>query len=224
MLLSLSRRLLGWTATVAIAGLLSFGAAGRWDLPWFWALLMTFAVGLLIVAAGLVIDPDLIQERRRPGPGGRDRITVIVLRLFAPASLMTAVLDAGRMHWSPPLPAAVHILGLSMFAGGSLLAIWSIRENRFFSSVVRIQSERGHHVISAGPYAYIRHPGYAGMVVTFPGVALAVGSLWALIPAGLYALTVIRRMLIEDKFLRLNLEGYVDYSSRIRTRLVPYVW
>jgi protein-S-isoprenylcysteine O-methyltransferase Ste14 len=223
-LMGLNRRLLGWAATVAVSGLLLFGGAGRWDLPWFRARLGTFAVGLLVVALVLVIDPDLVHERRRPGPGGKDRITLIVLRLFALASLIVAVLDAGREDWSPPFPAAVHLLGLSMFAGGHLLTIWSMRENRFFSSVVRIQSERGHHVIRSGPYAYIRHPGYAGMMVTFPGVALTLGSFWALIPAGLYALTVMRRMLVVDRFLRLNLEGHVDYRSVCRTRLMPYVW
>ncbi len=111
-----------------------------------------------------------------------------------------------------------------MFAGGQLLAFWSMHENRFFSSVVRVQSGRGHHVIRTGPYAYIRHPGYAGMALTFPGVALALGSLWALIPAGLYALTIARRVLIEDRFLRANLEGYADYSTAVRARVIPHVW
>jgi protein-S-isoprenylcysteine O-methyltransferase Ste14 len=96
--------------------------------------------------------------------------------------------------------------------------------NRFFSPVVRVQSERGHRVIDVGPYARMRHPGYLGMAVFAPMAALALGSWWALVPAGLYTTLILRRAAVEDRFLHGHLPGYAEYAARVRFRILPGIW
>jgi protein-S-isoprenylcysteine O-methyltransferase Ste14 len=99
-----------------------------------------------------------------------------------------------------------------------------MKANRFFSPVVRIQSERGHHLVDSGPYRLVRHPGYAGSLLSCVGGALALGSCWALVPVGALGVLILRRIVVEDRFLKANLEGYAEYSERVRYRLLPGVW
>jgi protein-S-isoprenylcysteine O-methyltransferase Ste14 len=115
-------------------------------------------------------------------------------------------------------------VGLVLFAIGAWLPMRSMSVNRFFSPVVRVQHERGHKLVDRGPYAVIRHPGYAGMAVLAVGGALLLGSLAALVPALVYTGLVLRRVLFEDAFLKQNLDGYREYSERVRFRLVPGIW
>jgi protein-S-isoprenylcysteine O-methyltransferase Ste14 len=107
---------------------------------------------------------------------------------------------------------------------GSLLSTWAAGVNRFYSRFVRIQTERGHAVISDGPYRYLRHPGYLGQILFSLASALALGSLWALIPGSLFALLLVVRTGLEDRTLLEELEGYRDYRQRVRHRLIPYLW
>jgi protein-S-isoprenylcysteine O-methyltransferase Ste14 len=204
-----------------MAGVL-FGCAGRWDLPMFWAYLGVFSVPLL-VAALTVYDPDLAKERLRPGPGGKDWLFVVG-RLFVPAHLAVAGLDVGRFHWSDTVPFGAQLAGLVGFAASCGLILWAVAVNRFFSPVVRIQKERGHHVVTRGPYRYVRHPAYLAMIVALPFSALALGSGWSLLPAGAFALLVVRRTALEDRTLRQELDGYAGYAERVRYRLVPGLW
>ena len=104
------------------------------------------------------------------------------------------------------------------------LVLWAMWTNRFFSSVVRIQTDRGHHVVHDGPYRFVRHPGYVGAILLGLASAVALGSLWALIPAGLMAMAVIVRTALEDATLKRELPGYAEYASRVRYRLLPGVW
>src|SRR3954452_658601 len=138
-----------------------FISAGRIDLPWFWAVLALHATMLL---AGVpFMDPDLRKERVRPGPGGRSRrIRVLAVPMLL-GHLVVAGLDVGRFGWSGPIPVAVQAVALAGCAAGMGLSLWAMAANRFFSPVVRIQAERGHHLITAGPYRVLRHPGYTGM-------------------------------------------------------------
>jgi protein-S-isoprenylcysteine O-methyltransferase Ste14 len=110
-----------------------------------------------------------------------------------------------------------------IFLGYSLM-IFSLWKNRFFSYTVRIQKERGHCVIDTGPYAFIRHPGYAGLIVSSLAIAFALNSLWALIPAGLCAITLVIRTYLEDVTLQKELPGYKEYTAKVRCRLVPGIW
>jgi len=204
-----------------LAGTL-FGAAGRIDQPWFWALL---GVHTALMAVGLTImDPQLLRERMRPGAGGIDRGFRPLLAVLLLIHLLLAALDAGRFGWSPPAPMAVRAAALGVYAAGIILALRAMAVNRFFSSVVRLQNERGHRTVTAGPYRLVRHPGYLGMLIAVFAECVVFGSLWAALPALAFAAVVLRRTALEDRFLRARLDGYADYATGVRYRLVPCVW
>ena len=147
---------------VAMAAVL-FGAAGTFAVPMFWAYLVLFAV-LCLTASAVVylLSPDLVKERVRPGEGEQDRVTVRALNLLMFAQLLLAGLDVGRLHWSATVPLPLQILGLIGFAMGMGLTTWAMLVNRFFSSAVRLQPERGQHVVTSGPYRAGAPPGLLG--------------------------------------------------------------
>jgi protein-S-isoprenylcysteine O-methyltransferase Ste14 len=216
------RGLLGGTVMLAIIGAILFGLAGRRDLPMFWAYLGIWAVTLVV--ALLVVDPGLIRERTRPGPGGSDYVTLYALTFLWPGQPVVAALDVGRFHWSDTVPLAVRMVGLMAMAAGMAVVVWAEAVNRFFSSVIRIQTERGHHVITTGPYRYVRHPGYAACPFILAGGGLALGSWLAALIGLLLFLPILRRTVQEDRLLREQLEGYDEYARKVRYRLVPGVW
>jgi protein-S-isoprenylcysteine O-methyltransferase Ste14 len=207
---------------LAIFGAILFGCAGRWDLPMFWAFLGVWAASLLIAVC--VVDPTLLQERLRPGPGGKDYFTAYVLSPLWLGQSIIAALDVGRYHWSDTVPPAVQVIALVVMAAGAAVTVWAEAVNRFFSPVIRIQSERGHHVITTGPYRFLRHPGYAGGSFLFLGGGLVLGS-WLAGLIGLFMLPpILVRTVREDRILREQLEGYAAYAEKVRYRLVPGVW
>lgn len=199
-----------------------FGSAGRFDLPWFWALI---GVHVLLMSAAIgSIEPDLMRERFRPAPGGEDRSLRWLMMPFLVAQLIVAGLDAGRFGWSGQVPLVVHGAGLFLYVSGMALAMRAMIVNRFFSPVVRIQEERGHRLITAGPYRFVRHPGYAGMLLSFPGTGLVLGSWWSFVPLIPTLVLILRRTILEDRYLRQHLDGYVGYAEQVRYRLLPGVW
>lgn len=199
-----------------------FGSAGRWDLPFVWAILGIYAGFMLIV--WLTIDPDLRQERFHPAPGGKDRQMRAVLLPLMLAGWIVAGLDSGRFHWSDTVPFGVRVVALVGFVAGLGLAFWAMSMNRFFSPVVRIQTERGHRLVTAGPYQRVRHPGYLGGMLSVICSGLVLGSWWALLPVAGCVLIFLRRTALEDRFLIGELPGYGEYSERVRFRLLPGVW
>jgi protein-S-isoprenylcysteine O-methyltransferase Ste14 len=206
---------------LGISVALPFAGAGRLNLPFFWAFFGIVVMFWVIMLTR--IDPELMQERIHPGPGGVDRgLRLMILPVFA-ALLVLAGLDAGRYGWSH-VPIAVQYLGLALVTSGYALSSWAVHVNRFFSPVVRIQSERGHHLIMAGPYAHIRHPGYAGSLLTLLGSGLALGSWWATLCGVVAAGLILRRAVIEDRFLHTQLDGYGPYAQRVRYRVLPGIW
>jgi protein-S-isoprenylcysteine O-methyltransferase Ste14 len=206
---------------VLIAGLL-FGTAGRLDLPFFWAF-AGLNVALVVVGA-FTVDPDLLQERMHPGPGGRDWLPLLAGVPLYVGHLVVAGLDMGRFHWSDSVPIALQGIALAVCTAAWLLVLWGMSVNRFFSSVVRIQRERGHHLVTAGPYQYVRHPGYLGGILGIVSGPLTLGSWWSLAIVLPLVLVILRRTALEDRFLQSELEGYLDYKRRVRYRLVPGIW
>ena len=216
------KMVLGLVAFETVLGLILFSSAGRVDLPWFWAFLAVHAA--LMAVGGALMDPDLRRERLRPGGTGVDRGFRPMLTVLVLAHLVVAGLDAGRCGWTPQIGWAARGAGLVLYVAGVGLSLWAMAANRFFSPVVRVQAERGHHVIRSGPYAIVRHPGYVGLLVALASGAVVLGSLWSLVPVIPFAVLVIRRTMLEDRFLRANLAGYGNYTEAVRFRMAPGVW
>lgn len=206
---------------VILAGTL-FGSAGRIDLPWFWALIGAHA---LVMGVGfLAMGEELRRARTRRRGGGVDRVFRTLMLVLIVVHLVVAGLDAGRFDWSPALSPGVHAVGLVLYFAGLVLSMWAVCVNRFFEPTVRIQADRGQYPVTGGPYGFVRHPGYAGMVVAVFAECLVFGSLWAAVPAALFAATVAARTAMEDRMLRERLNGYAQYAAAVRFRLVPRVW
>ena len=199
-----------------------FGSAGTWDLPFAWACIGIYATFLVLILFN--IDPTLREERLKPMPGGLDRNLRAAMLPFLLGCWIVAGLDVGRFHWSDTVPVGWRMAGLIGLAASLALSFWAMMANRFFSPVVRIQVERGHHLITAGPYQYLRHPGYLGIMGGPMFASLALGSWWALLPTAGIVFLIVRRTAIEDKFLRRELEGYPAYAEKVRYRLLPGVW
>jgi protein-S-isoprenylcysteine O-methyltransferase Ste14 len=208
---------------VALWGFVS----GQWNQAMPWVFLGVWAiVGGLVPALVVPLDQALEEERTQIKEGVQewDKPIVIVGSLYVPLGLvLVAALDA-RFGWSPLVPLWLQIVALIIGALGYLLGVWASAVNKFYGRFVRIQEERGHIVITGGPYRYVRHPGYAGIVLFVISSALALNSWWALVPNGLVALSMIVRTALEDKFLRENLEGYEAYARHTRYRLLPGIW
>jgi protein-S-isoprenylcysteine O-methyltransferase Ste14 len=137
------------------------------------------------------------------------------------------VIVAGLDHrygWSPVFPLWLIVLGFLLILLGYAFATWALIENRFFSSVVRIQVDRGHVVCDSGPYRIVRHPGYAGNVLALPGIVLALSSMWTIIPAVAALIIAVIRTVLEDQTLQDELPGYRDYTQRVRYRLIPRIY
>lgn len=217
---------LGSIGSIAIFGLLVFLLAGRFDYIHGWVLLGICFLILLVTILSFRKQKELIKERRNPGPGVKkwDHFIIILYQIFLYTQIIISVLDSGRFKWSPAFPGWIYILSVLLILSSLLFVLWAKQVNNFFSSKVRIQKERNHRVISTGPYRIIRHPGYTGIIFSFFFLAILMGSLWALIPAGFIAILFVIRTGLEDRVLREELPGYIEYSRRVPYRLIPGIW
>jgi len=214
--------ILGGVAFMGLFGAVLFVSAGRLDLPMFWAYLGVWTASALV--GPLVIDPTLLKERIRPGPGGRDYLTAALLAPLWLGQCVLAGLDVGRLHWSDNVPLTVQVIALLAVAAGLAVMVWAGAVNRFFSSVIRIQTDRGHLLITTGPYRYVRHPAYAVCPFIFIGGGLALGSWLAGLSGLLLVVAVLRRTALEDSVLRQQLAGYAAYAEKVRYRVFPGLW
>jgi protein-S-isoprenylcysteine O-methyltransferase Ste14 len=215
------RRLTRWAAVTILIAVVVLGLSGRWTDPWLWTYVGVFCTAGLYAA--LFLADDVARERFRPPEPGADRLWLRAARAFALLHVIVGTLDVGRWHLTT-VPASVRWIALVVLIATLALVFYAMTVNRFFSAVIRIQRDRGHQVIDRGPYGVIRHPGYAGMIPSIPAGALVMGSWLGFALACAYSLLMLRRVWFEDAFLRANLEGYVDYASRVRYRLVPGFW
>ena len=188
--------------------------------PWLWAYVAGFA-GIAVVALRSM-DDDLARERFSPPEPGADRLPLRAVRLAALAHLAISLAD-NRLGWSH-VPPVVRGVGLAGFVLGFLAVVRAMRANRFFSAVVRIQRDRGHRTVDRGPYARLRHPGYAGMILAVPMGGLALGSWYGALAGCVYSLLILRRVVFEDRFLAEHLEGYCEYARRVPHRILPGLW
>jgi protein-S-isoprenylcysteine O-methyltransferase Ste14 len=212
---------------MALIGLILFGCAGRWDVPAFWAYLGVFVAftGVWVIMQFMGrIDPGLVKERLRPGPGAQGFTTGLAILLLWLGQYVVAGLDVGRYHWTDNVPLAVQVVGLVALTASLVVLMWASAVNRFFSSAIRIQRDRGHHVITTGPYRFVRHPAYACGPFLMAGGGLGLGSWLAGLIGLATALVLYRHAAVEDRVLREQLEGYADYARKVRYRVLPGIW
>lgn len=201
------------------------------DIGWWQA----WIYSAIIFAAG--VGGRLWAERRHPGLmlervkfGSAEGVKPwdkVLSPLMALSVGFPLVIVAGldhRYEWSPAFPLWLNLLGLVLIAAGYAFADWALTENRYFSGVVRIQTDRGHTVCDSGPYHIVRHPGYAGNLLALPGVVLALSSLWTVIPAAAALVIAVIRTALEDQTLQEELPGYPEYARRVRYRLLPGIY
>lgn len=149
----------------------------------------------------------------------------LFLALFMPMNLaviVVAALGAGRLDLGPGPPLALYPFFYLLYIAAAYLHLWAVRANRFYIGTARVVES--HRVIESGPYNWVRHPGYTGIICMMISISIVLGSLAALVPAFAIALLVIFRTALEDRMLRRELEGYSEYCLRVRYRLVPFVW
>lgn len=212
----------------AIFPLFIFPFAGRWDWGMAWAVIAAMIIATLVSRLfAFKMHPDLLDERTSSLDAENtkpwDKILSPAMGITPLLILIVAGLDE-RFHWSPPLSLYLQIVGLVLVVVGYAFATWAMLANRFFSAVVRIQTERGHQVVDNGPYAIVRHPGYSGSLLAGIGFPLALSSLWALVPLMLVLIVTVVRTRLEDQTLQDELPGYVDFTTKTRFRLAPGIW
>jgi protein-S-isoprenylcysteine O-methyltransferase Ste14 len=214
-------------AIVAIIALSIAGLAGRWDWWTGWIFLGVFIAYCLILFRWLsAVDPELTRERRQDSDERNqpyERIIIPAMVALELALLIVAILDNGRFGWST-MPTWIRVVGWILVALAGIMIPWVFRTNTFASGVGRIQDDRNHHVITSGPYRYVRHPMYAGVIAAFVGLPLVLGSWWALIPGILLAALFVVRTALEDHMLHEQLPGYARYARCVRFRLFPGIW
>jgi len=206
--------------------LLMFLPAGTWAWGRGWLFVLVFLLAFTLATLYLWrVNPAVVVARSRSHQGtkGWDRILLGFWFLAFEAIFPVAALDDGRCHWLP-VPGWACGLGYALLLAGVGVVTRAQAVNQFFEPTVRIQTDRGHKVIDTGPYAIVRHPGYVAAVLLSVGSALCLGSVWALIPAGLASFLLILRTRWEDQTLRAELPGYQEYAGRVRYRLLPGVW
>lgn len=200
----------------------------RWDWWEAWVYAITSILGFAIsrIIAGRK-NPDIIAERARmlhhENTQPWDKRLAPLIGLGGGLVLIIVGLDA-RFGCSATIGLPVKILSLVMILAGYALGSYALIENRFFSGVVRLQTERGHHVVMSGPYRWVRHPGYAGALWTYLATPFFLNSFWAILPTVFIIVILIIRTRLEDRFLQGALAGYTDYAGRVRYRLIPGVW
>jgi protein-S-isoprenylcysteine O-methyltransferase Ste14 len=223
---NIARRFLQVGGTLVFQLTVLLLSAGRLDWIWAWVFTGIYLIGISINAYFMLRrSPETVAERGRAGEmkawdrlvGGLWAVTYFIILL------VVAGLDL-RFGWTAALPLNTHLAGGLVFALGLALFSWAMIANAFFSTVARIQADRGQQVFSGGPYRAVRHPGYLGAILQSLGLPLLLGSLWALLPGLLAALLMVVRTALEDRMLQAELPGYPEYAQRVRYRLLPGIW
>ncbi len=205
-----------------LAAMALFASTGTVAIATYWVYLAIFAA--VFIASFLWLDPDLARERMRPG-GKRLPIALQLISIVLVFHWIIAGLDHDRFHWSDTVPPWLQWLSLFALAASYALCLWAMHVNRFFSSVIRIQSDRDQVVVTTGPYAYIRHPGYLAGTLIALASGLALASWLATAFLAICTLPFLcYRAIVEDRVLLRQLPGYSDYAARVRWRLLPGVW
>jgi protein-S-isoprenylcysteine O-methyltransferase Ste14 len=208
--------------------LIPFIASGDWGWAQAW-IFLGINVIFFVISRGIAIrlNPDIIRERvtasSKPDTKNWDKRLMPVMIVF-PALIGLVAGWNHRFGWPPVVPMSLQVVGLFFYIFAQSFTTWAVSVNAFFSSQVRIQTDRGHYAISEGPYKLIRHPGYAAGILAIVTSALILESYWALIPAIASIPFYFLRTSLEDKTLQEELPGYRKYAQMVRYRLFPGIW
>ncbi len=201
-----------------------FICAGRIDhvIPWIYFII----VAINTVVMSMIMNPDLIKERSSVQKDYKkwDLFPAIIVGRIGPLLIIIISAFDIRFGWTEIIPLYFQVMGLLILVISFLITDAAVITNNFFSGVVRIQKDRGHTVVDRGPYKYVRHPGYAGSILWDIITPIIFGSLWAMIPAAFVIIVTIIRTAMEDRTLQNELDGYLEYSSTVRYRLLPGIW
>lgn len=202
---------------------ISAGHINYWQ-GWLYVSMNLFMTLMTVLAS--MGNTELISERLKPGEGIKkwDKFLLGISALVYLIMLIVSGLDSGRFHWSPNLHWGLYIIGIMLTLFGHSFFLIAKRQNKFFSSVVRIQTERGHKVCDTGLYKIVRHPGYFGMLISTMGFPLLLGSLWSIIPVIISISILLIRTYLEDKTLINELAGYKEYTQKTLYKLIPKTW
>jgi protein-S-isoprenylcysteine O-methyltransferase Ste14 len=206
--------------------LILFFSAGHID---YWQGWIYVIIGLAMFTVHytiLRVDTDLLNERSKPGEGTKkwDKLILGLSFFMTITMFIIAGLDSGRFHWSPDFHWSLYFIGIIFTTAGQLLFLIAQKQNRFFSSTIRIQKDRGHTVCETGLYKLVRHPAYLGNVLQTLGFPLLFGSLWSIIPISLSIVLLLLRTYLEDKTLMNELSGYLEYIKKTRYKIIPHIW
>lgn len=213
---------------VVVAPFLPLLISWQWDWWQAWVYAIVSIAGFAISRAlAARRNPGLLAERarflRHEDAKPWDKKLAPLVGLGGALVPLVAGLDA-RFGWSAGFSLPIELAALAVLLAGHALASYALIENAYFSGMVRIQTDRGQHVVSSGPYRWVRHPGYAGALLAYLATPLLLDSTWALLPAIFLTVVLIVRTRLEDRTLQAELPGYRDYAQRVRYRLLPGVW
>ena len=211
-------------APIFMIGLL-FLVAGRWDFWQAWVYTILNMILLALMGTLFTKNSELVEERLNPKQGmkGWDKFYFAVTTPMYMIALVVGGLDA-RFGWTNNMPLIVYLFSVALYVLGQAIFIWARYTNNYFSSVVRIQTDRGQTVCKDGPYRFVRHPGYVGGFLFTITIGLMLGSWWACIPQVIAASMLVWRTAREDKTLQAELPGYQEFSQETKYRLLPGVW
>jgi protein-S-isoprenylcysteine O-methyltransferase Ste14 len=206
-----------------LQGAILFIAAGTFSWKWAWFVLL---LALVLLIINLVVLPaELIEERGRKKDNVKKWDKMLSSIIMFPTILMYVFsgLDR-RFHWTGEISVFINIAGLVFIFLGSMLFTWSMVSNKFFSTLVRLQTDRQHTVVTEGPYKYIRHPGYLGYIIFTFTTPIALGAYWGLIFSVTIGILLVVRTSLEDATLTKELRGYAEYTENVKYKLIPFLW
>jgi len=227
--INIARALVGFTLYLLFVPALLFIFAGtlNWPMAWVYVtLLLLSTIGSRLVTA--LRSPELLYERARfteaEGVKEWDHPLVGIVGLYGPMAMMIVAGLDYRYNWSVSVPTIGQYTAAALVAVGYGVAVLAMITNQFFSSVARIQSERGQFVVTSGPYKFVRHPSYAGALIAAPALPFMLQTLWALVPGVVVMVVLVVRTKLEDRMLLEELEGYAEYANKTPYRLIPGIW
>ena len=212
--------------TSLVFSILLFIVAGRLDYWEGWIYLIANIITTLMNVLTISADSELMSERMKPGQGIElwDKKLLGISFLLFILTIVAAGLDSGRYHTALQPNWSLAAAGVLVLVSGQSIFLTARHENKFFSTVVRIQKERGHTVCDSGIYRIVRHPGYFGMMISTAGLPLILGSIWSVIPVLVSIIILCVRTVLEDNTLTKELDGYAEYAKKVRFKVLPKVW